>query len=448
MIMVSSCAASGSDNLLIGGIWQDQNSQALNLKYAELLGAKFVPTYYSDDGTLDKAWGFVADPASVQTATPWYKYDLKTGERVGHFDYLPNDRNGLNNALISGNDDDYDTIYAHSGGARTAVTAMLYQGVTADKLVLIDPARGVQLEADYEYEIQKLLDKDVDIDYYYYKADNLLKEPPLSFIWRGGTDLQQGGSSGILKPIPVESEDLGGLTGKDAHIQIFYYVLNNEAKCSSSCPDQINIEQGPKDAEVEGQSSSMSQCKTTEAESLYNEGNAAYDQGNYKDAIQHYDEAINICPRYAKALFGKGDVFFVQGNLMEAIQWYDETIKVDTQYVEAWNNKGTALYLRGDYDGAIKCYNEAIKIDPQYEWAWSAKGQTLYKKGSYNDAIQCIDKAIALNPEIPTFWEYKRDTLRALGQTEAAQAAAEKADELKNTKTPTKVGASGGLSYD
>jgi hypothetical protein len=244
MIMVFSCAASGLDNLLIGGIWQDQNSQALNLKYAELLGAKFVPTYYSDDGALDKAWGFVADPASVQTATPWYKYDLKTGERVGHFNYLPNDRNGLNNALISGNDDDYDTIYAHSGGARTAVTAMLYQGVSANKLVLIDPARGGQLEADYEYEIQKLLDKGVDIDYYYYKADNILKEPPLSFIWRGGTDLadlQQGGSRGSLKVIPVESKDLGGLTGKDAHIQIFYYVLNDEAKCSPSCPDQIAV---------------------------------------------------------------------------------------------------------------------------------------------------------------------------------------------------------------
>ena len=222
---------SNPKNLLIGGIWQTAEDQAINLAKAGHLDAEYVPTYYSRtknpyaaldettipgkvlaDVTTNEATGVdvaarVGDVLAADDATPHkggilfsliHLNPLQPGTFRSCTDpstgiitwYWATELNGLTDELLNPSDagigDHYGTIFAHSGGARTAVTAMLYQGVTADRLVLIDPARGLESNTEYISEIQQLLDRGVDIEYYYYKAENFLKQPPASFAWRGG----------------------------------------------------------------------------------------------------------------------------------------------------------------------------------------------------------------------------------------------------------------------
>jgi tetratricopeptide (TPR) repeat protein len=51
---------------------------------------------------------------------------------------------------------------------------------------------------------------------------------------------------------------------------------------------------------------------------------------------------------------------------MEAINEYDKAIKIDPKYVDAYNNKGNALSDLGRIEEAIIEYDEAIKIDPKF----------------------------------------------------------------------------------
>ncbi len=48
-----------------------------------------------------------------------------------------------------------------------------------------------------------------------------------------------------------------------------------------------------------------------------------------------------------------------------AINCYDTAIELFPKYSDACNNKGIALYELKQYQDAIKCYDKAIELDPK-----------------------------------------------------------------------------------
>jgi hypothetical protein len=216
MIMLFSSVVSGQDkpNLIIPGIWQTPEDQAANREYAKALDAFYVEAYYSEFKNNPE------DLIAVDEATP----SIWLGKPV----YNPTDRNGLTSNLLDGNGDQYGTIYAHSGGARTAVTALLYQGVTADRLVLISPARGINLipnaEKQYNKDLQELLDNGIVKEIVVYQSDE--DKPTAGNLWQG--KFKEGDIRGNFRIIPVTSEQLLGKTGDAAHIQMWATALNLE----------------------------------------------------------------------------------------------------------------------------------------------------------------------------------------------------------------------------
>ncbi len=164
-MMAYSGVVNGSD-LLIGGIDQCKNDQK-NLKdYADRIGAEYVPTFLGNPVT-------VGIPA-VRAATPhekFYSKDPETGIIImKEPKYKATKENGLTSPQL--NSKEYDTIYAHSGGTRTAVTALLYQKVKADRLVLISPTTGDYNNQDlFNWELQQLLDFEIVNSITVYQAD-------------------------------------------------------------------------------------------------------------------------------------------------------------------------------------------------------------------------------------------------------------------------------------
>ena len=65
-------------------------------------------------------------------------------------------------------------------------------------------------------------------------------------------------------------------------------------------------------------------------EALNGKGDALYSLGNdtqgYENAIQYYDKALAIDPKDTYALNGKGNALSDQGNYTQAIQYYDKAL--------------------------------------------------------------------------------------------------------------------------
>ena len=68
-------------------------------------------------------------------------------------------------------------------------------------------------------------------------------------------------------------------------------------------------------------------------------------------AIQDYDKAIEINPKYAEAYFNRGSAYLEQGDPIVAIQDYDMAIALDPKFAAAYVNRGYARNAQGDFPG-------------------------------------------------------------------------------------------------
>jgi tetratricopeptide (TPR) repeat protein len=135
------------------------------------------------------------------------------------------------------------------------------------------------------------------------------------------------------------------------------------------------------------------------ADAYYNRGNAYKDKGLYDRAIQNYDRAIELDPKDAFAYYNRGNAYQDKGLYDRAIQDYDRAIELDPKYAVAYYNRGNAYNNKGLYDRAIQDYDRAIELDPKDAFAYNNRGNAYKNKGLYDRAIQDYDRAIELNPK-------------------------------------------------
>jgi tetratricopeptide (TPR) repeat protein len=168
-----------------------------------------------------------------------------------------------------------------------------------------------------------------------------------------------------------------------------------------------------------------------DAQTWNNKGNAFNTQGKYDEAIQCFDKAIELDPKYADAWIGKAMNLGNLGRYDEALQASERAIESNPNLASTWYEKGEILSERlGKYDEAIECFDKMIELNPNDAVAWMMKGENLDKLDKYDEAIQCWNKAIELNPQEPTLWWDKGEALKALGETTDAEVAFAKAREL------------------
>ena len=167
------------------------------------------------------------------------------------------------------------------------------------------------------------------------------------------------------------------------------------------------------------------------ADAWNNKGAVLENMGKYDEAIQACDKAIEINPQFADAWNNKGFALENMGRYDEAMQAYDKVIEIDPQFAYAWNNKGTVFYNFGKYDEAVQAYNKAIEINPLSADAWNGKGSVLYELAKYGEAIQYYDKAIEINPQFDIAWDNKGNALDQIGRHEEAIVCHNKAAEIK-----------------
>ena len=92
----------------------------------------------------------------------------------------------------------------------------------------------------------------------------------------------------------------------------------------------------------------------------------------------------------------KGDANRVEGNYREALQHYDEILKIDPKNVHGLINKGAILFHQEKYLDSIKIFDKGIDIDPNHSILLANKGEALEKIGSYYKAIEYFKKTIEI----------------------------------------------------
>jgi tetratricopeptide (TPR) repeat protein len=94
------------------------------------------------------------------------------------------------------------------------------------------------------------------------------------------------------------------------------------------------------------------------------------------------------------------------GKYDEAVQAYDKAIELDPKYAKAWVNKGLVLRMNGKYEKALQMFNMATKLDPQYASGWNNKGYALKQLGKTSESNAAYAKAKELGYIGPTWLSF------------------------------------------
>ena len=118
----------------------------------------------------------------------------------------------------------------------------------------------------------------------------------------------------------------------------------------------------------------------------------------------------------------------------EAIGSYREALRIDDDSehaASAETNLAYALWNAGEIEEALRHAERAVEIDPRFPQAWYNRGFFLNERGLHEDAVDALDNAIRLGMRNAEVHEEKAMALEELGETERAERAQERADEIR-----------------
>ena len=120
--------------------------------------------------------------------------------------------------------------------------------------------------------------------------------------------------------------------------------------------------------------------------------------GNYPQALNLFDDILEVEPGNVNALIGKAVAYRRSGKPNEALNCLDMVLHYQPTNASAVLNRGRLLEESGDLDGALKTFDKLVTISPQDEEAWAAQGGVFLKMGRDDDALRAFAEALRLNP--------------------------------------------------
>ena len=99
------------------------------------------------------------------------------------------------------------------------------------------------------------------------------------------------------------------------------------------------------------------------------------------------------------SILDEANRLFFKGKLNNAIQYYDEILNIIPTHLSSLNNKGYALSKLKNFDDAIKCYDTALEIYPGDLSVLVNKISSLRKQGKFSEALGICDDILLENPK-------------------------------------------------
>ena len=96
-------------------------------------------------------------------------------------------------------------------------------------------------------------------------------------------------------------------------------------------------------------------------------GNAYYNIGKWRLAIQYYEQALQLNPRQADVITDMGTCFRNLGMPDRAITLYERTLAIEPTHQDALFNLGIVYgYDRKDYAKAIMYWEQLLRVSPRH----------------------------------------------------------------------------------
>ncbi|MFN8018146.1 MAG: tetratricopeptide repeat protein [Acidimicrobiales bacterium] len=162
----------------------------------------------------------------------------------------------------------------------------------------------------------------------------------------------------------------------------------------------------------------------------FRDGNRAFEQGKYEEALAAYEEAAAQEPGAAEVLYNLGITLGKLDRIDEALAAFDTAIALDPYDADSHFNRGVALGNLRRPEEALAAFDTAAALNPNDADTHYNRGVALVTLGRSDEAVAAYDVAIALVPDHQAAHYNRGVALTELGRNDEALAAYDKAIAL------------------
>jgi tetratricopeptide (TPR) repeat protein len=163
----------------------------------------------------------------------------------------------------------------------------------------------------------------------------------------------------------------------------------------------------------------------------YNVGEIYESLEQYNSALAAYNEAANANPEWALPHLAIGDILAKIGRSNEALVEYEAAISIEPDWDLPYFLTGEIFEQMGKKSEALEYFLKTVNLNPDWSLGHYAVANTLTTLANYKEALQSITIAINLDPDQPHYHLLLALIHQKLGNKKSAQAAKQKADELR-----------------
>ena len=139
-------------------------------------------------------------------------------------------------------------------------------------------------------------------------------------------------------------------------------------------------------------------------------------KNNLEKAIQKFNDALNIDPKYFEALHEMGVALNLVGKNKESLEKFTLASLINANSAELNFNTAKNYDDLGEYKKAIEFYEKTNYLDPNYYVSYDNKGQSLRDLNRNHEALIAFDKAIEIDPSFSSAYLNKAFSYLVMGE--------------------------------
>lgn len=139
-----------------------------------------------------------------------------------------------------------------------------------------------------------------------------------------------------------------------------------------------------------------------------NIGNCHKELGEFDEAVAAFQKVIELAkedekdiPLKAKALAGIGEITMKRDDIQTAMEYFKKSIELNPKDEILAYNVGEICFAGNKNEEAIKYYDLAAQINPQWSEPHLKKGYVYMNLGDFKKAIESLNKFLELDPDNP-----------------------------------------------
>jgi tetratricopeptide (TPR) repeat protein len=165
-----------------------------------------------------------------------------------------------------------------------------------------------------------------------------------------------------------------------------------------------------------------------QAEKLAGDGDKAYQQRNYRNAIDQYAQSLALVANNPEVHAKKGNAHFLLKEYDQAVTELDTALSQNyPKPLDIYKIRSFARFEKGDYDGALADAQEVLKVEPNNAMFLLKQADIASAKGNDREALVAYQKAVAQDPRGAELYFKIAQIQSKLGDTSGQIAAAEAA---------------------